>query len=110
MLAKCKCCQRAGQAHAALMREALGSNQDATKRREARQCLANWAAEVNSLATTERSNARSCAARFVPKLVSNCACACDHALSAACKRFSPALVRWSSLARRSDAIGSIRIK
>jgi CubicO group peptidase (beta-lactamase class C family) len=34
-------------------------------------CL--WAVDVNSLATTERSNARSSAARFVPKLVSNCA-------------------------------------
>jgi hypothetical protein len=61
------------------------------------------------MATTERNNARSSVARFVPKLLSNCACACAHALSPAWTRFSPALVNRSALARRSDATGSVRI-
>ena len=34
-----------------------------------------------------RSNARSSAARFMPKLVWNWACACDHASRTACRRF-----------------------
>src|SRR5712672_4245796 len=48
---------------------------------------------ANSLATTARSNARRSAARLVPKVPSNRACAATHLFRAAWRRLSPALVR-----------------
>src|SRR6266481_2382082 len=48
---------------------------------------------ASSLATTARSNARRSAARLVPKVPSNRACAATHLFRAAWRRLSPALVR-----------------
>src|SRR5262249_8809830 len=65
---------------------------------------------ANSLAATARNSLRRSPARSAPNTVSNRACAWDQPLSAACRRFSPALVRCRSLARRSDAVGSMLIR
>lgn len=51
-----------------------------------------------------RINARISADRLLPKWDSNRSCACDHAISAAYRRFSPARVKRNTLARRSDTL------
>src|SRR5258707_9035424 len=64
----------------------------------------------NSLAAAARSSSRRSAARSSPNAASNRACACDQPSRACCRRLSPALVRRSSLARRSDAADLILIR
>src|SRR5262249_23012547 len=65
---------------------------------------------ANSLAAAARSSLRSSAARPAPNTASNRACACDQLPRPSFRRFSPASVRRSSLARRSDAAGFIVIR
>jgi hypothetical protein len=57
--------------------------------------------------SSRRRRASRRAYRLLPKLDSNRSHARDHALSAACRRFSPALVKRNTLARRSDVLVSI---
>ena len=57
-----------------------------------------------------RSMARKSAARLAPKRSSNRPCACAQASRPASRLFSPAFVRWSSLARPSLTDASILIR